>query len=180
VIEPLGVLPQGAWKIDNTMAIADNEILIDVSALNVDAASFTQIKAEAGRRRRRAWATSSGHRGPARQAAQPGDGLGRHAHRHGGGHGQCAGRQDGPAAVGDKIATLVSLSLTPLRIDQIRAVHLDRDQIEIDGQAISVRDGPVRQAARRHPRKDGAGHSGRGRRTGADRAPGACRATRWW
>ena len=48
VIEPLGVLPQGAWKIDNQMSIADNEILIDVSALNVDAASFTQIKAEAG------------------------------------------------------------------------------------------------------------------------------------
>ena len=39
VLEPLGVLPQPAWKIDNTMAIFDNEILIDVSALNIDAAS---------------------------------------------------------------------------------------------------------------------------------------------
>ena len=48
VIEPLGVMPQGAWKIDNTMEIVDNEILIDVSALNIDAASFTQIKQEAG------------------------------------------------------------------------------------------------------------------------------------
>ena len=48
VLEPLGVLPQGAWKIDNTMEIWDNEILIDVSALNIDAASFTQIKTEAG------------------------------------------------------------------------------------------------------------------------------------
>jgi len=48
VIEPLGVLPQGAWKIDNTMEIYDNEILIDVSALNIDAASFTQIKQAAG------------------------------------------------------------------------------------------------------------------------------------
>jgi len=47
VIEPLGVLPQGAWRIDNTMEIFDNEILIDVSALNIDAASFTQIKAQA-------------------------------------------------------------------------------------------------------------------------------------
>jgi hypothetical protein len=37
---------------------------------------------------------------------------------------------------GDRIATLVSLSLTPLRIDAIRAVHLERDQIEIDGQAV--------------------------------------------
>ena len=48
VLEPLDVLPQGAWKIDNTMEIWDNEILIDVSALNIDAASFTQIKTEAG------------------------------------------------------------------------------------------------------------------------------------
>src|SRR5674476_469000 len=47
VLEPLGVLPQGAWKIDNSMEIFDNEILIDVAALNIDSASFTQIKQEA-------------------------------------------------------------------------------------------------------------------------------------
>ena len=56
VLEPVGVLPQPAWKIDNTMEIVDNEILIDVSALNIDAASFTQIKNEA-------------HNDPARVAA---------------------------------------------------------------------------------------------------------------
>ena len=44
VLQPTGVLPQPAWQIDNHMAMCDNEILIDVSALNVDAASFTQIK----------------------------------------------------------------------------------------------------------------------------------------
>jgi L-erythro-3,5-diaminohexanoate dehydrogenase len=47
VLEPTGVLPQPAWKIDNAMEIFDNEILIDVSALNIDAASFTQIKKQA-------------------------------------------------------------------------------------------------------------------------------------
>ena len=47
VIEPRGVLPQPAWKIDNSMEIFDNEILIDVAALNIDSASFTQIKKEA-------------------------------------------------------------------------------------------------------------------------------------
>jgi L-erythro-3,5-diaminohexanoate dehydrogenase len=40
VIEPKGLLPQAAQKIDNTMEIYDNEILIDVSALNIDSASF--------------------------------------------------------------------------------------------------------------------------------------------
>lgn len=44
VIEPKGVLPQPALKIDNTMEIYDNEILIDVHTLNIDSASFTQIK----------------------------------------------------------------------------------------------------------------------------------------
>ena len=47
VIEPKGVLPQTAWKIDNTMDIWDNEILVEVSTLNIDSASFTQIKQSA-------------------------------------------------------------------------------------------------------------------------------------
>ena len=47
VITPEGVLPQPAEKIDNTMDIYDNEILIDVETLNIDSASFTQIKSAA-------------------------------------------------------------------------------------------------------------------------------------
>ena len=43
VIEPEWVLPQAAWKVDNSPVIWDNEILIDVSTLNIDAASFKQI-----------------------------------------------------------------------------------------------------------------------------------------
>jgi L-erythro-3,5-diaminohexanoate dehydrogenase len=38
--------------------------------------------------------------------------------------------------VGEKIATLVSLSLTPLRIDAITKIHMHKDQVEIKGQAI--------------------------------------------
>lgn len=45
VISPIGVLPQAASKIDNDMRKRyDNEIICDVSALNIDSASFTQIK----------------------------------------------------------------------------------------------------------------------------------------
>ncbi|MFW5889719.1 MAG: L-erythro-3,5-diaminohexanoate dehydrogenase, partial [Bacillota bacterium] len=47
VLKPEGVLPQPAEKIDNTMELYDNEILIDVHTLNIDSASFTQIKEEA-------------------------------------------------------------------------------------------------------------------------------------
>ena len=139
VIEPLGVLPQGAWRIDNSMSIADNEILIDVSALNVDAASFTQIKQQAG--------------GDAAQMqARVGDIVCGIVAQRGKLHNPVTGsggmligtvRAVGSALVGkvdlvpgDKIATLVSLSLTPLVIHAIHAVHLERDQIEVSGQAV--------------------------------------------
>jgi L-erythro-3,5-diaminohexanoate dehydrogenase len=135
VIEPLGVLPQGAWKIDNTMEICDNEILIDVSALNIDSASFTQIKKQA--------------QGDVAKVetivrdivAQ----RGKHHNPVTGSGGMLIGTiaEIGTALtgkidleVGDMIATLVSLSLTPLRIDAIRAIHMERDQIDIEGKAI--------------------------------------------
>jgi L-erythro-3,5-diaminohexanoate dehydrogenase len=135
VIEPQGVLPQGAWKIDNTMDICDNEILIDVSALNIDSASFTQIKKQA-----------EGDLGKVETIVRDiVTQRGKHHNPVTGSGGMLIGTvaQMGPVLaskidlkVGDKIATLVSLSLTPLRIDRVRAIHLERDQIEIDGKAI--------------------------------------------
>jgi L-erythro-3,5-diaminohexanoate dehydrogenase len=135
VLEPLGVLPQGAWKIDNRMEIWDNEILIDVTALNIDAASFTQIKAEA--------------QGDEAQVATIVQRIvsqrGKHHNPVTGSGGMLIGTvaQIGSAIaakhdlkVGDKIATLVSLSLTPLRIDEIVKVHMNKDQIDIRGQAV--------------------------------------------
>ena len=135
VLEPLGVLPQGAWKIDNTMEICDNEILIDVLALNIDAASFTQIKKQA--------------EGDVIRVATIVQDIvaqrGKHHNPVTGSGGMLIGTvaQVGAALdgktdlqLGDKIATLVSLSLTPLRIDAIEQIHLDKDQIDIRGQAI--------------------------------------------
>ena len=49
VVRPAGVLPQRAEVIDPQLALGDDEMLIDVEALNIDAASFRQIeKAEGG------------------------------------------------------------------------------------------------------------------------------------
>ena len=49
VIEPKGVLTQAAQKIDNNMdEIYSNEILCNVTALNIDSASFTQISDACG------------------------------------------------------------------------------------------------------------------------------------
>ena len=49
VIEPKGVLTQAAWKIDNDMSKHySNEIICDVTSLNIDSASFTQISEVCG------------------------------------------------------------------------------------------------------------------------------------
>ncbi len=135
VLEPHGVLPQGAWKLDNSMEICDNEILIDVSRLNIDAASFTQIKQEAAGDETRV----------AEIVLSIVERRGKHHNPVTGSGGMLIGTvlEIGAALagkidlkVGDRIATLVSLSLTPLRIDKIRKIHLNKDQIEIDGRAI--------------------------------------------
>ena len=44
VISPKNVLPQTADRVDNRLPIYSNEILVEVDTLNVDAASFRQIK----------------------------------------------------------------------------------------------------------------------------------------
>ena len=141
VLEPKGVLPQPADKLDNNMdEIYDNEILIDVQTLNVDSASFMQIKQQAG--------------GDKAKIAEIMLGIvekqGKHRNPVTGSGGMLLGTVEkiGDALksktdlkVGDKIATLVSLSLTPLRIDKIKEIRENIDQVDIDGKAILFESG---------------------------------------
>ncbi len=140
VIQPQGVLPQPATKIDNSMEIYDDEILIDVQTLNIDSASFTQIYNAAGKdidKTKEAILEIVEDRG---KMQNPVTGSG----------GMLIGtvREIGPALegktdlkVGDKIATLVSLSLTPLKINEIKEIRAEQDQVDIDGQAILFESG---------------------------------------
>jgi len=138
VISPKGVLPQPADVIDNTMEIYDNEVLIDVHTLNIDSASFTQIEKQAG--------------GDIEEIKKIMKGIvakaGKHKNPVTGSGGMLIGtiKEIGPAyvgdlKVGDKIATLISLSLTPLVIEEILAVRPDIDQVDIKGQAILFQSG---------------------------------------
>jgi len=139
VLEPKGVLPQPALKIDNKMEIYDNEILIDVQTLNVDSASFTQIKDQAEGKEEKIKEIMTGIVSERGKHQNPVTGSG----------GMLIGtvKEIGPALkdrdlkVGDKIATLVSLSLTPLRIDEILGMRKDIDQVDIKGQAILFESG---------------------------------------
>lgn len=133
VLEPLGSLPQAAKKIDALMPMQANELLIDVESLNVDSASFTQIKEACGG-------------DPAKMAEMILDIVstrGKMQNPVTGSGGMLLGRvasvgPDFPGDVqpGDQIATLVSLSLTPLRLQAIKKIHLDTDQVDVEGQAI--------------------------------------------
>ncbi|HNV82415.1 MAG TPA: zinc-binding dehydrogenase [Tenuifilaceae bacterium] len=141
VLEPKGVLPQPADKLDNNMdEIYDNEILIDVQTLNVDSASFTDIKARA----------NGDHKKIAEIMMDIVAKQGKHRNPWTGSGGMLLGTVEkiGDALkdkidlkVGDKIATLVSLSLTPLRIDKIKEIRADVDQVDIDGKAILFESG---------------------------------------
>ncbi|WBW98548.1 L-erythro-3,5-diaminohexanoate dehydrogenase [Oceanirhabdus sp. W0125-5] len=140
VIAPQGVLPQPATKIDNNMDIYDNEILIDVQSLNVDSASFTQIAEDVGRDPEKIKARIAEIVGERGKQQNPVTGSG----------GMLIGTIEkiGPALegktdlkVGDKIATLVSLSLTPLRIDEFIDVKMDIDRVDIKGKAILFESG---------------------------------------
>ena len=141
VIEPKGVLTQAAYKIDNNMdEIYSNEILCNVTALNIDSASFTQISdacggdeakigemimgivAERGKQQNPVTGSGGMFMGT---VAQIGDDL--------------KGKID--LKEGDKVVSQVSLSLTPLKINKIKAIHKDIDRVDVDAQAILFESG---------------------------------------
>lgn len=140
VIEPKGLMTQAAKKIDNTMECYSNEILCDVSALNIDSASFTQIYEACGKdlgKTEQMILDIVNERGKMQNPVTGSGGMFIGTVKEIGEDLQ--GKID--LKVGDKIASLVSLSLTPLRIDKILAVHKDIDRVDIVGQAILFESG---------------------------------------
>lgn len=140
VIEPKGALPQPATKVSNDMTIFDNEILIDVEYLNIDSASFTQLKEEAQNDMEKVKLKIIEIVNERGKMQNPITGSG----------GMLIGKIEkigddlkGKLEIneGDKIATLVSLSLTPLRIDKILNINPDIDRVEIKGKAILFESG---------------------------------------
>ncbi|WP_242392111.1 L-erythro-3,5-diaminohexanoate dehydrogenase [Anaeromyxobacter oryzisoli] len=135
VVSPPGALPQRAEVLDPTLPLGEDELAIAVEALQVDAASFRQLEGAVGG-------------DPARLAAEVLRIVRARGKLHNpvtGSGGMLVGRVSAvgaahPAAAnvrpGDRIATLVSLTLTPLRLDRIRAVHPELDRVECDGEAI--------------------------------------------
>ena len=112
------VLPQPAIKVNNDMNIYDNEILINVSALNIDSASFTQIEEECKHdveKIKNRILEIVEEKGKMQNPVTGSGGMLIGTIEEIG----CDLVDKTDLKVGDKIATLVSLSLTPLKIEEI-------------------------------------------------------------
>ncbi|GAB7036259.1 L-erythro-3,5-diaminohexanoate dehydrogenase [Catenuloplanes niger JCM 9533] len=132
VLEPPGVLPQAAWRLDPGPALmSPDETRVRVERLNLDAASFRQLREAHGDRVRDEVLRIVAERG---KMHNPVTGSG----------GMLIGvvEETGPAATvdvrpGDRIATLVSLTLTPLTItDGLARWDGRAEQVPCDGFAI--------------------------------------------
>src|SRR5688572_16918761 len=129
-----GRLPQSAERLDATLPIRPNELLIEVACLNLDSSSMRQIAESCAHdqdRMRTRIAEIVRARG---KMHNPVTGSG----------GVLVGRvaEIGPdfprggVAVGDEICTLLSLTLTPLALRSIGAIDVKTSQITVEGHAI--------------------------------------------
>lgn len=140
VLDEHPTLPQAAHRLDHQLPIFDNEILIEVEKLNIDAASFVQMEKE----------TASNPEKIGQIILENCRSRGKQQNQVTGSGGMLIGkvsqvgsRYRGPLKLkcGDRIATLVSLTLTPLHLDQIRRVDLKTHQIDVSGHAILFESG---------------------------------------
>ncbi|GID99983.1 L-erythro-3,5-diaminohexanoate dehydrogenase [Paractinoplanes durhamensis] len=134
VLEPAGVLPQAAWRLDASPEIAADEVRIAVKRLNLDAASFRQLSEKHGGDGAAVRAEVLEIVGTRGKMHNPVTGSG----------GMLIGvveeaGSESPLGLkpGDRVATLVSLTLTPLRItDALAGWDGKSEQIPAEGTAI--------------------------------------------
>jgi L-erythro-3,5-diaminohexanoate dehydrogenase len=134
VLEPAGVLPQAAWRLDPSLPIWPDEVLVRVRRLNLDAASFRQLREASGGdpvRMKAAVLDIVSSRGKMQNPVTGSGGMLTGVVTEAG--------PDSPLGLkpGDTIATLVSLSLTPLVLtDGLAAWDGRSEQVPCDGHAI--------------------------------------------
>ena len=134
-LDPPGALPQLARRLDNSPEPFENEIAVDVEALAIDSASFRDL---------REVETATGE-GVAEQILRIVSERGKMQNPSTGSGGIFLGtvRKIGrrhPAlpelSPGERIASMVSLTLTPLRLDRILGVEAAAERVSVRGTAI--------------------------------------------
>jgi L-erythro-3,5-diaminohexanoate dehydrogenase len=134
VLEPRGVLPQAAERLDTAREILDDEVRIRVERLNLDAASFRQLEQKHG-------GDGAAVRAEVLEIVRS---RGKMHNPVTGSGGMLVGTVEAVGersplglAAGDRVATLVSLTLTPLVIEDDLAGWDGRtEQVPASGYAI--------------------------------------------
>jgi L-erythro-3,5-diaminohexanoate dehydrogenase len=135
VLDPPGAFPQPAQRLDSEARAGSAELLVAVERLNLDSASFRQLSDQAG-----------GDAGAVAAAIE------RIVAERGKMHNPVTGSggmlvgtvlEAGPAfralrrvEIGRRIASLISLTLTPLRLDRILEVDMRHGQVAVEGTAV--------------------------------------------
>lgn len=135
VIEPKGALPQAATRINPDPVIFPSELLIDVTALQPTSTAFSRIRKDCRddteKIKQAIWDLVEAQ-GKFQDPVTKSGGI-------------LIGRvkeigEEFPdkdiLRTGDRIATLVSLSLTPLKLESILDIDLSTDQVRVNGSAI--------------------------------------------
>ena len=141
-IEPRHALAHQAWKIDNTMTLRSDEVLIDVKIININLASFNEILDETGEDRAllcQRVLEIVRERGKLHNPVTNSGGML---------YGTVV--ELGPSYPNiyhirpkDEIISLSSLTVTPLHITQILRIDYESAQLEVEGQAILYANSPV-------------------------------------
>ena len=135
VVGEPGVLPQRAQRLDPSLPLRPSELLIAVESLNIDAASFKQIRE----------ACDGDEEGIVESVRSIVRTRGKMQNPVTGSGGMLIGRvreigpehpAHGTLKPGDRLATLVSLSLTPLVIEEVRGLRAEIDRVDVRGHAI--------------------------------------------
>jgi L-erythro-3,5-diaminohexanoate dehydrogenase len=139
VLEPIGALPQAAVRLDATMPMQPYEIELGVDMLCVDSSSFRQL-------------VESSDRAP----AKVGEAILRIVAERGKMHNPITGsggiltgtvRAVGeaypePPSIGARVVTMVSLTLTPLRLDSVGGVDCSSPHVPVAGTAYLASGAP--------------------------------------
>lgn len=141
-IEPRHSLPQPAWKVDNTMELRPGELMVQVKIVSINLVSFSEIWEETGgddELLRRRVLEIIDERGKLHNPVTNTGGML---------YGTVAAMsQDYPNPYGiqpgDEIISLVSLSITPLKLERILKVDYECAQLEVEGKAILYASSPV-------------------------------------
>jgi L-erythro-3,5-diaminohexanoate dehydrogenase len=131
-LDPRGVLPQQASVLDVSLPLRPDEFAIDVEYLNIDSASYRQLRDEAGgagdkmaARIKEIVATTGKMHNPV--TGSGGMLVGTVSE---------VGAARGEPRPGERVASLVSLTLTPLVLHEILELDPSSEKVRVEGRAV--------------------------------------------